>query len=165
MPKAKTISRMTLIVFVFFVMIGQLQLQVCGSCKSAEAAALSHLRRDVRSPEETGGFQLKLLRSHAHRSTLTKLRTSSGEAFAHRRTAQDAKQGSGGFRFDKKGRRNANVPVCLFSLTDIIEDMFPGLLAEDEHRIAVAKDAVTDHQAGSEENDGHQHEYQNPHHC
>jgi hypothetical protein len=42
--------------------------------------------------------------------------------------------------------------------------MFPGLLAEDEGRIAVTQNTVSDHQSGSEENESHQHEYQNPHH-
>ncbi len=53
----------------------------------------------------------------------------------------------------------------LVSLTDVIENMFPGLSAEDQHRIAVTEDAISDHQTGSEENESHQHEYQNPHHC
>jgi len=52
----------------------------------------------------------------------------------------------------------------LVSLTDIIEDMFPSLPAEDKHRIAVAKDAISDHQTGTEQDERQQHENQNPHH-
>jgi hypothetical protein len=59
----------------------------------------------------------------------------------------------------------SSLSALLVSLTDIIEDMFPSMSAEDKHRIAVTKDAIPDHQTGSEQDEGHQHENQNPHHC
>lgn len=64
----------------------------------------------------------------------------------------------------KKDRTLIVLSALPISLTDIIKDMFPGLLAEDEGRIAVTQNTVSDHQPGSEENESHQDEYQNPHH-
>ena len=71
--------------------------------------------------------------------------------------------------FRKKNQERADgtqsfLSALLISLTDIIKDMFPGLLAEDKGWIAVTQNTVSDHQSGSEENESHQHEYQNPHH-
>lgn len=66
---------------------------------------------------------------------------------------------------ERQTERNSLQSALFVSLTDIIEDMFPGMSAEDKHRIAVTKDAIPDHQTGSEQDEGHQHENQNPHHC
>jgi hypothetical protein len=101
------------------------------------------------------------------------LRLCSGEAFAHRSTANEGQRNNPKSHplapIQEKNQKRADgtqsfLSALLISLTDIIKDMFPGLLAEDEGRIAVTQNTVSDHQSGSEENESHQHEYQNPHH-
>lgn len=86
-------------------------------------------------------------------SRQNKRRKESGTSPAHPQSKQERQT-------ERKRSRSA----FLVSLTDVIKDMFPSLSVEDKHRIAVTDDAISDHQTSSEENEGHQHEYQNPHH-
>ena len=139
---------------------------------SRAADTRSQLRRGIRLPEETGGFQPELRRGHPRRRIPAKLRLSSGEAFVHRSTADRIiaeknpapHQPTPQSKQERQTERKRSRSAFLVSLTEVIKDMFPSLSAEDKHRIAVTDDAISDHQTSSEENEGHQHEYQNPHH-
>lgn len=95
------------------------------------------LRRSLRSPEQ---IKMSTKKSSIPRKP----------GFTSKRKADGARRAPAAF------------PVCL---TDIIEDMFPSLSAEDQHRIAVANYAISNHQTGSEQDEGQQHEYQNPQQC
>ncbi len=156
-----------------FLFWGAREARVWPFYSSRAADTRSQLRRGIRLPEETGGYRLELRRDHPRRRIPAKWCLSSGEAFVHRSTADRISAEKNPAprplapiqKTRKADRTQAFLSAFLVSLTDIIEDMFPSLSAEDKHRITVTEDAISDHQTGSEKNEGHQHEYQNPHHC
>lgn len=115
MPKAKTISRMTLIVFAFLFCYGWAapaaslrKLQMLRKLKRVRSSGETSARRGRPADFSLNSCEAMLTGVHSPNCVRPPAKPSltGGQP-------QDAKQGSRGFRFDKKGRRNANVPLCL----------------------------------------------------